>query len=1404
MPASQLKRLKASLRDQGVTGPQKSKKQKKQQSAGKTASDRVQRNAALQQIRDSFNPFELRATNARPEKFKSASAKDAAVNGKGRYKEVLHRPGVSKSAGEEMRRATLLPEMHRRNKVGGLLDRRIGEGDVDITPEEKAVQRFAKEKERKAKGRSLFDLEGSDDEAGGFGAALTHGGRRIDDLAADDFGDEVSGGSDEEEDDGELLRKKRRRSDEEEEDENEGPADTEEQQPERKKTKKEVMEEVIAKSKMHKYERQKAKEDDDDLRMELDQGIGELMGLLQGVKKPAQKEAEEMPANNSTGPVVNPDRQRLLDGLDRDKADKEYDVRLKELARDTRAKPSERSKTAEEKAAEEAERLRVLEEKRLKRMRGEDVEDDAPQEDAADGHDLEGDEDIPDEAAEFGFTSSVPQAKEQGQQDVQPDEDEFDLDGDLVASDEDVDLSEDESDASSDGETELNAPEDEEDEFVKDILGPETASGANDLKVGERGTASAGSGLAFTYNCPRSHTELLELVQDLPPEQLVTVVQRIRALYHPSLSASNKESMADFSCALVDHLAYMGKNKQPMTVVEQIIRHLHSLSRTYPTQIAEQFRRNLAGFQERGQPDAGDLVILTAIGSIYPTSDHWHQVVTPAVTLMARWLGLNAPSHTKHLSASDLMTGAFLVALCLKYQGLSKRYIPEALRFTLQVLKTSIIDNSKLLPYVANLLAMADLWKDRSAFIEIFTPALAILKKRQLKQQHQTLTIMLQQSRLRRRPLELHHHRKLPIRTSVPKFEENFNPDKHYDPDKERSDAKKLEKEYKRERKGALRELRKDANFIAREQLKEKRARDEEYEKKYRRLVASVQAEEGAESNAYAREKAKRTGKRYPCMPSKPIAHQGTPAKSDNLFQPTAFRFYFKNPSGVATTKIIMESEKQPAVSEKQASAVVQSSQDATTDDAVISPDNADSERNASISRLPAWRRFLGVFWDTFSCSPQERKHLLKLDSYMLSYMCLAYFIKQIDQTNISNAFVSGMQEDLALYGNERNWLNTYFNVGILIGTIPAQLIQAQYIRPSVFIPACEIFWSILVIGMAFAKNVETLYALRFLIGFAEACVFPGFAALLGGWYGPMQLAKRAAIFEQSSAVGNMFSGYLQAALYEGMDGVHGLRGWRWMFVFDGIMGIPVAAWGLFAVPDLPHTTRAFYWSDEEKQYGIERVESFGRSAPEKLTLSVIGRVFTNWRLWLFVLPYLMVGQAAAGTKYFNLYLKDAGYSVVQTNVLPTAGDALSIVAALAFGIAADQTGWNATLVVIVELLVILSNVLLAVWELPKGALLFAYYLSYAGMAAQPIVIAWGSHLAAADPTLRQMLVATGNVISYTFNAWLPLGIFPTYDAPKYDYGYQILILFGGLAIIGTIGMHVFRAPFAEKRRRSN
>ncbi|KAK5172189.1 nucleolar complex protein 14 [Saxophila tyrrhenica] len=860
MPPSQLKRLKSSLREQGITGPQKSKKQKKNAKSAKGTNDRIQKHAALEQIRDSFNPFEFRAPSSRPPKFSNANDRPVANGNRtgGKYKDVLHRPGVSKSAGEEMRKATLLPELRRRNKVGGLVDRRIGEGDEGLTAEERAVQRFAQEKQRGRAG-DVFNLEGSDDEEGGLGMGLTHGGRRLDDLGDD----EIAGGSEDEgsEGSGGLLRRKRRRSDiEKPESEGEEEAsDGADDEPERKKSRKEVMEEVIAKSKYHKYERQKAKENDDDLRDELDKGFGDILTLLRGRKPaPAPPQPAEPTTNGGDATAVNPDRLKLLEGADREAVEKDYDSRIKQLAREQRAKPSERTKTEEEKIKEEAERLKDLEERRAKRMRGEQVSDDEQQEPrAVNGDDMD---ERPDEAAEFGFTQADAPQNTKPEKIVLEDEDEFALDDELVASGSELDVSDASmSEAESDIEDEEQpAVNEEEDEFVKGILG---GGEKNDAAASQQLVApGGGQGLAFTYPCPRSHQELLAVVKDSPADQLPTIIQRIRALHHPSLSATNKESMADFSATLVEHLSYMGEHHQPLPVAEQVIRHLHSLSRTYSEIIATSFRAQLQSAHTGKTLHAGDMVVLTAIGSIYPTSDHFHQVVTPAMTIMAKWLAMNVPdSPQKH------STGLFLVALSLHYQRLSKRYIPEAIRFTLCALSPKAKASTEhTSAHLANLRTMLDLWKAKPAFIEIFTPFNTALTSTPLsthpksKPILQHLRILLAQSRTARRPLELHHHKPLAIRTSIPKFEDSFDPDKHYDPDKDRSDARKLQKEYKRERKGAIRELRKDASFLAREGLREKKEKDREYERKQRRLIAEIQGEEGKESKEYEREKGRR------------------------------------------------------------------------------------------------------------------------------------------------------------------------------------------------------------------------------------------------------------------------------------------------------------------------------------------------------------------------------------------------------------------------------------------------------------------------------------------------------------------------------------------------------------------
>ncbi|RDI89240.1 Multisite-specific tRNA:(cytosine-C(5))-methyltransferase [Venturia inaequalis] len=844
MPPSQLKRLKASLRENGIVGPQKSKKEKKK--AGR-ADQRSERNIALNSIRDAFNPFETKQAS-RPNKkdVTTPYSMKLAAQGKTGGPQVFGRPGVSKSNGEALRRRTLLGEVEGRHKVGGLVDRRIGENDPGMAPEEKALQRFTREQERKAGGgrKSMFDLEGEEEVEE---LALTHLGQSLS-LGKDDFdGESVDGGSEDEDARPNNTYGKRKLGDE---DEDEQGA---EEGPERKKSRAEVMKEVMLKSKAYKYERQQAKEDDEEVREKLDKGIGDLRATLLSLQNKLEAAPKPPPAPVvSVGPGhIDPGRAALMEtGLN---PDKDYDLQIKRMAMDTRAKPTDRTRTDEEKAKYQATRQKELDEGRLRRMAGLQEDDDEysdDQKDEEEDPDAEPEYVEGNDAVAFGLATETKSEKTEKtlyRPDGVEDEDEFVIDKDLVASDSEAEeeLSEEESESEA-SEDEMVAEQDGDNEF---LYGKAPATGANSAKPAMRET---------TVSCPSTYSDIVELLEKSQSADANAIIRRIRQRYDSGLSASNKDKLVAFAQALVEYLRLRptATNPPSLKVFETVIRHLHSMSKSYPDPIAQSIRSHLEQMHSELSMNAGDLMILTAIGTIYPTSDHFHQVVTPAITLVGRWLGLTAPGNAKVLS-----TGAYLGALCIKFQSFSKRYIPELVRFTLNALRSGQ-PIALLEPHIANLLALADLWSTKSAFIETFTPFLPILKSLHRQKEQRTLQILLQHSSLSRRPLELHHHKPQPIKSAVPKFEESFNPDRHYDPDKERAETNKLQKDYKREKKGAMRELRKDGNFLAREKLREKKERDEAYEKKYKRLVAEIQGEEGHEKKVYERERSARKSKR--------------------------------------------------------------------------------------------------------------------------------------------------------------------------------------------------------------------------------------------------------------------------------------------------------------------------------------------------------------------------------------------------------------------------------------------------------------------------------------------------------------------------------------------------------------
>lgn len=94
----------------------------------------------------------------------------------------------------------------------------------------------------------------------------------------------------------------------------------------------------------------------------------------------------------------------------------------------------------------------------------------------------------------------------------------------------------------------------------------------------------------------------------------------------------------------------------------------------------------------------------------------------------------------------------------------------------------------------------------------------------------------------------------------------------------------------------------------------------------------------------------------------------------------------------------------------------------------------------------------------------------LRIEWHSLMHDSFGYFAKWLDQANLSNAFVSGMEEDLSMYSNQLNVANTCFNVGVIVGGIPSNLLLT-WVPPRLWLPGCELLWAICTIFMYKVTN---------------------------------------------------------------------------------------------------------------------------------------------------------------------------------------------------------------------------------------------------------------------------------------------------------------------------------------------
>jgi len=393
--------------------------------------------------------------------------------------------------------------------------------------------------------------------------------------------------------------------------------------------------------------------------------------------------------------------------------------------------------------------------------------------------------------------------------------------------------------------------------------------------------------------------------------------------------------------------------------------------------------------------------------------------------------------------------------------------------------------------------------------------------------------------------------------------------------------------------------------------------------------------------------------------------------------------------------------------------------------------------------------------WYADTDTPAERKLLVKMDLLILTYAFLGFWTKYIDNGNLTNAYVSGMKEDLGFYGNELVQLQTIYTVAYTVFMIPFTLLAAKY---RFVIPACDFMWGVFTLLQYRANSFSELAAYRFLVGAFESTYFTSIHYVLGSWYRSDELGRRAGIFYISTGLGLMSTGFMASGVVRHLDGVNGLPGWRWLFIVCAISTFPVAIIGFIFFPSTPDKTKSWFLTQEEKDLARLRMARIGGKPPTGFSgWKTIRRFFGRWHFWalvLFQLPWGF-GSSAATNGAYTLWIKSLKkYSTSKVNLLSTIDPGVGILFVWFYSFLSDALQTRMPIIVGQCLFQFVIQFAFVIWKSPTAYKWVAVSTGYGQVAVSPLVYSWANEICREDAEERAFVIASMLAISNAFNAW--------------------------------------------------
>jgi len=296
---------------------------------------------------------------------------------------------------------------------------------------------------------------------------------------------------------------------------------------------------------------------------------------------------------------------------------------------------------------------------------------------------------------------------------------------------------------------------------------------------------------------------------------------------------------------------------------------------------------------------------------------------------------------------------------------------------------------------------------------------------------------------------------------------------------------------------------------------------------------------------------------------------------------------------------------------------------------------------------------------------------MAKVGWRLLPFLLLLYIVAWLDRVNISIAAVH-MNTDLGFSKTVYGFGAGVFFVSYALFELPSNLILAR-VGARIWIARIMITWGVLSISMLFVSGPTSYYVLRFLLGLAEAGFLPGIIYYLGNWYPSTSRARAVSWFMLAIPLAPVIGGPL-GGLILGLDGWHGLEGWQWLFLIEGLPAVFLGVVVLFYLTDEPADAR---WLEPDEREWLAATVRGEQAAAERRHGLSLGQALRHPTVLLLCLILFACQLGSYGLQFWvpQIVQGMAGFTNLEIGLISAIPYVAAAIGMVALGASSDRSG---------------------------------------------------------------------------------------------------------------------------------